>query len=307
MNNAPKCTLPLLLLAGLLAACAPAAPAGEEALASSVVQASDTVEEEATSLPKVTGTPGPPEKDAPSPTLQDADCLAKGGDVVVYNLPSEYLDGLRARVYTPPCYEEQAQRHFPVIYLIHGQTYTDEQWDRVGADEAADALIGSGEVSPFIIVMPFDGESLRPTVGFLDEALILELVPWVDATFRTIPERDSRAIGGLSRGASWAIHFALVNHDLFGALGGHSPPVFIEEADKVRDWLAAMPEDELPRIWLDIGDRDRPEILSSAEWFAGVLDELNVPHEWHLFTGLHNEEYWSSHVEDYLRWYAREW
>lgn len=246
----------------------------------------------------------------PTTIIQSTDqlCLAAGGKLEQLRIESQYYDqGITFRVYSPPCYDESADGHFPVIYLIHGQGFDDEQWDRIGADEAADELISSDEVAPFIIVMPYDNYSLRPTVGFFDEAFIDELVPWIDENYRTLTDREHRAIGGLSRGASWAIHFALTHPDLFGAMGGHSPPVFIEEAKKVIEWLDAIPSNLMPRFWFDIGDRDTENIMRSAKFFERLLAEREIPHAWHVYPGDHSEEYWGAHVEDYLRWYAAEW
>lgn len=248
------------------------------------------------------------EKEAPSPTMTGFDCLARGGQVEVFELESELLaGGLRFRVYTPPCYAEQPQRSFPVLYLIHGQTYSDNQWVRLGVGETADELFRAGELSPFLIVMPFDKSSAQPSVDKFGEAVMQELLPWIEENYRTRAAREYRAIGGLSRGASWALHLGLRYPEVFGAIGGHSPPVFVEDAGKVRGWLAEIPVEYMPRIWLDIGERDQQAILSSATWFASVLDELDIPHEWHLFSGYHDEHYWSSHVESYLRWYAALW
>jgi enterochelin esterase-like enzyme len=250
---------------------------------------------------------------AASPTsslqLTKESCLAEGGTVESLSIDSEYFEGgFIFRVYTPPCYESHPENHYPVLYLIHGQGFSDDQWDRIGADEAADTMISSGQTAPFIIVMPYDHYSLRPTVGAFDDAFLGELLPWIDANYRTIADREHRAIGGLSRGASWAIHFALTEPDLFGAMGGHSPPVFIEEAKKVIEWLDAIPAGQMPRFWLDIGGRDTQNILQSAEFFEGLLSERNIPHEWRLYPGGdHSEEYWGSHVEEYLRWYAEPW
>jgi enterochelin esterase-like enzyme len=241
-------------------------------------------------------------------TSEGVFCVEEIGKVEPLTIDSEYFEpSFRFRVYTPPCYSFDEDASFPVIYLIHGQTLSDDQWDRIGADEAADELISSGETAPFIIVMPHDHNSLRPTVGLFDDAFLKELLPWVDENYRTITEREYRAIGGLSRGASWAIHFALTSPELFGALGGHSPPVFIEEANKVTGWLEAIPEETMPRIWLDIGEHDLRNIMDSAVWFESILEGLGIPHEWHLFPGNHDEEYWSSHVKEYLRWYAENW
>jgi enterochelin esterase-like enzyme len=247
-------------------------------------------------------------KETPAPQLTKEVCMSAGGHVEIREIPSELLDsGLQFRVYTPPCYEENVDERYPVLYLVHGQTFNDDQWDRLQADETATQLIAAGEVAPFIIVMPYDRASTQPAVDKFGEAFIEELVPWIDSEYRTIAEREFRVVGGLSRGASWAIHFGLLHPELFSAVGGHSPPVFQEDATKVRGWLDGIEPELMPRFWLDIGERDQRAILDSAIWFEGLLNERDIPHEWYLFAGDHSEEYWSSHVELYLRWYATEW
>lgn len=246
-------------------------------------------------------------KDSASATAV-AGCLATGGRAQIFENESAYLDaGLRFRVYTPPCYDELPEQRYPVLYLVHGQTYNDDQWDRLGADEAASELIAAGELPAFIIVMPYDISSNQPSLDHFGEAVIEELLPWVDANLRTLADREHRAVGGLSRGASWAIHLGLTHPELFAAVGGHSPPVFVEDAPRMRGWLDTIPAELMPRIWLDIGERDQRAILESAMWFEGLLGERNIPYEWSLFAGDHSEAYWSSHVEMYLRWYGQEW
>jgi enterochelin esterase-like enzyme len=236
-------------------------------------------------------------------------CLATGGEVEALEIESELLDHpLALRIYTPPCYDVHTDARYPVLYLIHGQTYNEDQWDRLGADEAADALIADGDLATFIIVMPADeSHYTQPSANNFDEAVVEELIPLVDETYRTQADREHRAVGGLSRGASWAIHLALTHPELFGTVAGHSPPVFQEDAPRMRTILDEMPAELRPRIWLDIGQRDQQAILESAIWFEGLLDERDIPHQWSLFEGDHSEEYWSSHVELYLRWYAQDW
>ena len=63
----------------------------------------------------------------------------------------------------------------------------------------------------------------------------------------------------------------------------------------------------MPRIYIDIGDRDRPEIMRAALWFEELLNEYGISHEWYMFAGYHTEEYWHDHLETYLRWYAANW
>jgi enterochelin esterase-like enzyme len=235
-------------------------------------------------------------------------CMAAGGNVEQFKEPSAYLDaGLQFRVYTPPCYEQLPEQRYPLLYLVHGQTFNDDQWDRLGADETADQLIAVGEISPFIIVMPYDISSNQPSLDRFGEAVVEELLPWIDENYRTLGDREHRAVGGLSRGASWAIHLGLTHPELFAAVGGHSPPVFVEDATKVRGWLDNIPAELMPRFWLDIGERDQRSIMESAVWFEGLLNERNIDHDWYLFAGDHSETYWSAHAELYLRWYAKEW
>jgi enterochelin esterase-like enzyme len=211
------------------------------------------------------------------------------------------------RIYLPPCYENQAGVRYPVLYLIHGQSYNDDQWDRLGADDTAEQLILRGEIPPFLIVMPRDRLWVQPKEDPFGEVFLNELIPFIDRSYRTLPQRAYRAIGGLSRGAGWAVHLGLQNWSLFSALGAHSLAVFESDAPKIEQWLSEIPPGRMPRIFLDIGDRDRPPILHSALWFEQLLTRKQIPHEWYLYTGYHEEAYWQAHVEQYIRWYAAPW
>ncbi len=230
------------------------------------------------------------------------------GSMIQSSLKSERLrQPLDYRVYLPPCYNPQTHLRYAVLYLIHGQSYTDDQWDRLGADEVAEQLILTGEIAPFLIVMPRDRLWEQPEDDPFGEVLVTELMPLIDRSYRTIPQRDYRAIGGLSRGAGWAVHLGLRYWQLFGAIGAHSLAVFESDAPKIERWLDEIPSEAMPRIFLDIGDRDRPPILQSAVWFEQLLTRKRIPHEWFLYAGYHHEVYWQAHVEQYIRWYAAPW
>jgi enterochelin esterase-like enzyme len=252
--------------------------------------------------PARTASPEPSATLRPSPTA----CAETQGSVLQRKLPSEYLpDGLQFRIYLPPCYNTDTSRSYPSLYLIHGQTFNDDQWERIGAPAAADRLIATDAVPPFIIVMPYDRSSAQPWQDQFDEAVVEELIPYVDSIFRACPERDCRAVGGLSRGGGWAIHFGLTHPDLFSAVGGHSPAVFDSEGPRLKRMLDTIPPGQMPRWFLDVGEDDR--LAASALSFEQSLAERGIPHDWRLYTGVHNEEYWSKHVEEYLRWYGLGW
>lgn len=242
----------------------------------------------------------------PSPT--PLACLQEGGTVEEKEI--EFRPGnppYAFRLYLPPCYEEQEDPNYPVLVMIHGQTFADDQWDRLGIDEAADALIAEGKARPFLIVMPRE----RDTFGDIyaspfARGLIEDLLPWIDANYPTCADRSCRAIGGLSRGGAWALRLGMEHWEVFGAIGMHSTPPFIGDRETfLPRWLAAIPADELPRIYMDTGRQDWYLVATSR--LEQYLVQAGVPHEWYLFNGTHDEAYWSAHVTDYLGWYTRPW
>ena len=173
-------------------------------------------------------------------------------------------------------------------------------------DEAADQLISTGTISPLIIVMPQESNYLEdPQISKYGYAFVDELLPWVDANYPTIPGRQTRAIGGLSRGAGWAMRLGLINPDLFGSIGGHSLAQFKGDYFSVPRWRSRTSDENLPRIYLDIGLLDF--VKDTARVFETRLSEYSYPHEWHLNTGSHTEVYWSEHVDEYLIWYNQAW
>jgi enterochelin esterase-like enzyme len=205
-------------------------------------------------------------------------------------------------IYLPPCYEHDKQERYPVLYLLHGQTFQDDQWVNLGAAVAADNLIHRGEAAPFIMVFPDDRYWNLPPGESFGERLIGEIIPYIDTTFRTRAERHYRALGGLSRGGGWAVHQLLTRYDLFGMIGLHSPVIFNDDAAMLERLIPAVPAEGWPRLWVDAGDRDGD--LGPIRRFENLLTYYRVPHEWHIYSGDHTEAYWQAHVSEYLKWYA---
>ncbi len=87
--------------------------------------------------------------------------------------------------------------------------------------------------------------------------------------------------------------------------GAHSLAYFWGDNVMLRQWTRLIPADQFPSMYLDIGDADR--YLPSATEFEGLLTQYQVPHTWLVNQGEHVEEYWQAHVEEYLRWYSRNW
>jgi len=209
------------------------------------------------------------------------------------------------RVYLPPCYIDNPETHYPALFLLHGQTYNEDQWIRLGVPTTMDRLIAAGEIPPFIIVFPYDYSYLQPTQYRFEDVFMGALIPQIDASYRTIPDAAHRAVGGLSRGAAWALHLGIHHPDVFGAIGAHSPAIFYSDTASLPLYLRDIPAEQLPRLYIDIGDAD--EELQNTLSFKSFLDDYSIPYEWHMNIGFHDETYWAAHVEAYLRWYAEGW
>jgi len=142
----------------------------------------------------------------PALTPTSTGCAETTGMVERFALPSVEIDRpLPMLIYTPPCYDPGRASGYPVLYLLHGQSFNELQWQRLGVPETADRLISAHEVHPFLVVMPQEYDYLKE-IGESNygKALVAEVLPWVEAHYNVCKERNCRAIGGLSRGASWA-------------------------------------------------------------------------------------------------------
>lgn len=159
-------------------------------------------------------------------------------------------------VYTPPGYDDSRDR-FPVLYLQHGSGEDETSWGRQGrADTIMDNLLADEAAVPMIIVMgsgyagpppppgtPPSSVSGQQVIDDFDRLLVTDVVPLVDDHYRTIPDRDHRALGGLSMGGRQALVVGMRRLGLFGWLGGLSPAVWLRSDDAPSwvvdpDWVA---------------------------------------------------------------------
>jgi len=143
----------------------------------------------------------------------------------------------QAMVYVPPDYDKDAKARYPVLYLQHGAGESERGWTAQGrANFILDNLFAEKKAQPMIVVMengmvaPRAGGSpvsAKPGAGArrneaFGELVIQDLVPMVDATYRTVPDRTHRAIAGLSMGAGQAMQIGLGNLDKFAYIGSFS-------------------------------------------------------------------------------------
>jgi enterochelin esterase-like enzyme len=140
----------------------------------------------------------------------------------------------RAFVYTPPNYDKDQSIRYPVLYLQHGWGEDETAWTNQGhANLIMDNLIVEGKIKPFIIVMTY-GMTNDVRIGGLrnfkiepfQTVLIDELIPYIDANFRTLSDRDHRAMAGLSMGGMETKTITLSNLDKFAYIGLFSGGTF---------------------------------------------------------------------------------
>lgn len=229
-------------------------------------------------------------------------------------------------VYVPPGYDTDLDRRYPVLYLHDGQNLFEgatafvrgQDW-RV--DETAEELIASGAIEPLIIVGIYNAgvhriDEYTPThdrkrgaggeADLYGHMLTEELKPFIDRTYRTLPDPANTGLGGSSLGGLVTLYLGLQHPDAFGKLAVLSPSVWWD--NRVILKLVRM-TDPKPRlsIWLDIGTGEGGRTLRDAR---ALRDEL-VDAGWVLDSDLqyseitdagHNEVSWASRVGPFLRY-----
>lgn len=143
-------------------------------------------------------------------------------------------------VYLPPGYDTDPARRYPVVYTIQGYTGHVAMWFnrtpfRRPFPELADELFATTDTPPAIVVYvdawtAFGGSQFldSPATGRYHSYLCEEVVPWVDASYRTLADRDHRAIAGKSSGGYGAMVTPMLRPDLFGALATHAGDALFE-------------------------------------------------------------------------------
>ncbi len=183
----------------------------------------------------------------------------------------------RCFVYTPPGYEQDASRRYPVLYLQHGGGENETGWSNQGkVGLIMDNLIAGGKARPFIIVMDNgtwtmpDGSQRRrggggwPPEGWADnfrKTLLEEIIPMIDAAYRTQADAAHRAMAGLSMGGMQTNIIAVENPDVFSHIGIFSGGTVGDPAT-AHDGIMADAEaynKKVQLIFQSCGSKERPE------------------------------------------------
>lgn len=224
---------------------------------------------------------------------------------------STFGDDRSYYVYTPPESGSVApEGGYPVLYLLHGYTGTEESWHSSGrASFILDNLLSEGEAVPMIVVMPFgypprkegDGDGswhdwlARVTPRF-ERYVVEELIPLIDGEYETRTSSKGRAIAGLSMGGGQTLWIGLGNPDLFGWIGAfsssisrrlHSP--LIEDSNRLNEALSLL--------WIGCGRDDF--LYESNVAFIKSLESRGIEHIAHITDGTHSWPVWQRYLHEF--------
>lgn len=212
----------------------------------------------------------------------------------------------RLTVYTPPGYDEDRSTRYPVLYLFHGANADENAWYRLGrANLILDNLLAARAIRPFIVVMPFgygvppNGPQAENTAKF-GKDLLEDVIPYIDASYRSIANRDNRAIVGLSMGGGQALSIGLNNIDRFSYVGGFSSGLGnAANYPKTYAKLVSNAEDanrRLKLVWIGCGREDGQ--FGQSKSLSDFLTANSVRHTFRETDGAHTWMVWRRYLHE---------
>lgn len=248
--------------------------------------------------------------EVPGAAFQSWDAHVPHGLVSVFEYWSDSLGvKRRAHIYTPPGYSRSSRR-YPVLYLVNGAGDSDDDWTSNGhAQYILDNLIAAGKAKPMIIVMPNGHTPERPAganilanTDFGDD-LLKDLIPRIDATFRTIARPQSRAMAGLSMGGAHTLQFGLTHPDTFRYIGVFSMGLGLNNAEDIPRYEAAhaaalaRSAREMKLVYYAVGREDF--LYGSIAPTRAMLNRHHITHVYHESGGGHTWSNWRRYLTDF--------
>jgi enterochelin esterase-like enzyme len=215
----------------------------------------------------------------------------------------------RLTIYTPPGYENSASVRYPVLYLFHGANADETAWTRLGhVNLILDNLLAVGKTKPMLIVMPFGYGILpgtpSPTPGGNTAAfsrdLLEDVIPFVEHHYRAYPDRDHRAIAGLSMGGGESLNIGLNHLELFSYVAGFSAGIRIPDFQKSYGSFLADPKtanQKLHLLWLGCGSDD--SLFAANQALSKQLDDATIKHVFHKSEGAHTWINWRHYLNEF--------
>lgn len=249
---------------------------------------------------------------------------------------------VRYCVLLPPSYERDPGKKYPVLYFLHGLGENEQVLVRSGGWGVIEDLRQKRQIGDFLIAVPEGQGSF-----FINSAdgrnrysdfFLTEFIPYVESHFRSLRERKSRGVTGLSMGGYGALRVAFARPELFGSVSAQSPALITETPQQldddlknagrlgnllgsvfgnpieVRHWRANNPFDlarnnrtqiQGQAIYFNCGSEDEYGFAAGATKLDNQLRSERIKHEFHLYPGGHDAEYFLSHLVDTMEFHSR--
>jgi enterochelin esterase-like enzyme len=211
----------------------------------------------------------------------------------------------RMHVYTPPGYETEPSRTYPVLYLLHGAGDNDDGWTRSGrAHCIMDNLIAAGRATRMVVVMP-DGHILgcnwkedraRKLAAF-DADFEKHLVPEIERLYRVGRGREHRAMAGLSMGGGQTVAIGLTRPLQYSAYGLFSSGLWPEVAPLLTPALPELRQNPPDTLWVGIGRRDF--LFGHCTLLRETLTAAGIPFAYHEDDTGHSWRTWRVYLEHF--------
>jgi len=228
----------------------------------------------------------------------------------------------RAFVYTPAGYDVNTKERYPVLYLWHGGGEDETGWPNQGkVDFILDNLIAEGKAKPMLVVMdkgvavnPDAAPAARPAAAppagqaaaprqpgmmmqntTLEDVVIKEIIPMIDKEFRTIPDRDHRAMTGLSMGGFQSFQITLNNLDKFAYIGGFSGAGQMQQGVEFSKLYNGVWADadafnkKVKLMYLSTGTAEPERMYQTVNNFKKELDKAGIKHVYYESPGTAHE------------------
>jgi len=255
------------------------------------------------------------------------------GKIEYKSMPSKILNEDREyAVYLPKNYEQNTDKHYPVLYLLHGGGGAHTDWAQQGALQGvANQLIDANDACEMIIVCPEAGKTFMNYFNSpewrYEDYFFEELIPFIDTNYRTRADKYHRAIAGLSMGGGGTIAYAIRHPEMFCAayaMSGYFNSIdlfWINRNDPVQDKIHRLVEEnncielvnklsgktlddvKTIRWFIDCGDDDFCYDLNID--FVAALRKQQIPYQLRIRDGGHTWAYWHSCLYIALPWITR--
>lgn len=246
---------------------------------------------------------------------------------VWYPSPTLGMDQRRMTIYTPAGYDNDARRKYPVLYLLHGAGGDENAWSELGrATQILDNLIAQGKAQPMIVVMPngngaqqavpgeYANSMYKPSFmnprmmdGAIEAAFVKDVVAYVDSHYRTIADKQHRAIAGLSMGGFHSLWISANNPETFDFIGLFSAAISRENPQGEHAYiyqdmdkkLAAQFKTAPQLYYIAIGDKDF--LFKANVDYRARLDAMGAKYEYWQTDGGHEWRNWRKYLNTFLQ------